>query len=164
VDSVTDGGNFDGAVGSFSAIEVARSLREQNVRLRHPLEVVVFQNEEGGTFGSKLMIGELPAEDLDLTARSGKTIREGIGLIGGDVTRLEGASAEKGRPPLLHRVPHRTGWLAGESGTPIGVVEGIVGLRRMDVTIDGFANPRRHHAHGPAPGRDARGREVHGPR
>ena len=32
VDSVTDGGNFDGPVGSFAAIEVARSLREQNIR------------------------------------------------------------------------------------------------------------------------------------
>jgi len=40
VDSVTDGGNFDGPVGSFGAIEAARSLGEQGVRLRHPLEVV----------------------------------------------------------------------------------------------------------------------------
>ena len=47
VDSVTDGGNFDGPVGSFGAIEVARTLREQNMRLRHPLEVVIWQNEEG---------------------------------------------------------------------------------------------------------------------
>ena len=54
VDSVTDGGNYDGPVGTFGAIEVARSLREQNVRLRHPLDVVVWQNEEGGTIGSKL--------------------------------------------------------------------------------------------------------------
>ena len=36
IDSVTDGGNFDGPVGSFGAIEVARTLREQNRRLRHP--------------------------------------------------------------------------------------------------------------------------------
>lgn len=47
VDSVTDGGNFDGPVGSFGAIEVARSLQEQGVRLRHPVEVVVWANEEG---------------------------------------------------------------------------------------------------------------------
>jgi len=140
VDSVTDGGNFDGAVGSFSAIEVARSLREQNVRLRHPLEVVVFQNEEGGTFGSKLMIAELPAEDLDLTARSGKTIREGIGLIGGDVTRLESAVRRKGDLHCYIEYHIEQGGLLERAGLRIGVVEGIVGLRRMDVTIDGFAN------------------------
>jgi N-carbamoyl-L-amino-acid hydrolase len=45
IDSVTDGGNFDGPVGSFGAVEVARSLREQGVRLRHPLEAVA---ERGG--------------------------------------------------------------------------------------------------------------------
>src|SRR5512146_3012226 len=36
VDSVTDGGNYDGPVGSFGALAVARSLREQGTRLRHP--------------------------------------------------------------------------------------------------------------------------------
>ena len=82
VDSVTDGGNYDGPVGSFAAIEVARSLREQRVRLRHPLEVVVWQNEEGGTVGSKAAIGALAADALDRTARSGVTIREGIRRIG----------------------------------------------------------------------------------
>ena len=77
VDSVTDGGNFDGPVGSFGAIEVARSLREQNVRLRHPLEVVVWTNEEGGTVGSRCAIGHITPADLDKVARSGKTIRDG---------------------------------------------------------------------------------------
>ena len=84
VDSVTDGGNFDGPVGSFSAIEVARSLREQAVRLRHPVDVVVWSNEEGGTIGSKCATGYITPADLDKVARSGKTIREGIGLVGGD--------------------------------------------------------------------------------
>ena len=78
VDSVTDGGNFDGPVGSFGAIEVARSLREQGVRLRHPLDVVVWSNEEGGTIGSKCAIGHITPADLDKVARSGKTLREGI--------------------------------------------------------------------------------------
>jgi beta-ureidopropionase / N-carbamoyl-L-amino-acid hydrolase len=96
VDSVTDGGNFDGPVGSFGAIEVARSLREQGRRLRHPLEVVVWQNEEGGTIGSKLAIGELTDADLDAVARSGKTIREGIGLIGGSVAKLADAVRSRG--------------------------------------------------------------------
>src|SRR6266852_2095969 len=48
VDSVPEGGNFDGVVGSLGAIEVAQTLFEKNVRTRHPLEVVIFQNEEGG--------------------------------------------------------------------------------------------------------------------
>ena len=68
IDSVTDGGNYDGPLGAFAAIEVARSLREQRVHLKHPLDVVIWQNEEGGTIGSKLAIGDLTETDLDKVA------------------------------------------------------------------------------------------------
>ena len=47
IDSVPEGGNYDGVVGSLSAIEVAETLAENHVTIRHPLEVVIFQNEEG---------------------------------------------------------------------------------------------------------------------
>src|SRR5688572_21057199 len=56
-DSVPNGGRFDGALGTLAAIEVARVLVEQGIELRHPLEVVDFQNEEGGLIGSKAMAG-----------------------------------------------------------------------------------------------------------
>jgi len=140
VDSVTDGGNFDGPVGSFSAIEAARSLREQNVRLKHPLEVVVFQNEEGGTVGSKLMIGALPGEDLDKVARSGKTLREGIGLIGGNVAALGSAVKKQGDLHCYIELHIEQGGRLEQAGLKIGVVEGIVGLHWIEVTVDGFAN------------------------
>jgi N-carbamoyl-L-amino-acid hydrolase len=140
VDSVTDGGNFDGPVGSFGAIEVARSLREQGVRLRHPLDVVVWQNEEGGTIGSKLFIGELADADLDKVARSGKTIREGIGLLGGDVSRLREIVKKKGDIACYIELHIEQGGLLEKAGLQIGVVQGIVGLRWSEVTITGFAN------------------------
>jgi N-carbamoyl-L-amino-acid hydrolase len=140
IDSVTNGGNYDGPVGSFAAIEVARSLREQNVRLRHPLEVVVWQNEEGGTMGSKLAIGALKDPDLAATARSGKTIREGIGLIGGDVTRLGEAIRRRGDVACYIELHIEQGGLLEQAGLQIGIVEGIVGLRWIEVTIDGMAN------------------------
>ena len=52
IDSVPGGGNYDGDVGVIGAIEVAQTLKERGVRLKHPLEVVVFADEEGGTVGS----------------------------------------------------------------------------------------------------------------
>ena len=140
VDSVTDGGNFDGPVGSFAAIEVARSLREQGVRLRHPLEVVVWQNEEGGTVGSRAVIGALTPQGLDATARSGLTIREGIGRIGGDVARLSEVVRPPGAVAGYLELHIEQGGLLEAAGRRIGVVEGIVGLRWLDVTIAGFAN------------------------
>ncbi len=140
VDSVTDGGNFDGPLGSFGAIEVARSLREQNVRLRHPLHVVVWSNEEGGTVGSRCAIGHITPEDLDKVARSGKTIGEGIGLVGGNVARLSEAVMQKGDLACYLELHIEQGGLLEKAGLQIGVVEGIVGLRWFEVTVTGFSN------------------------
>jgi N-carbamoyl-L-amino-acid hydrolase len=140
VDSVTDGGNFDGPVGSFGAIEVARSLRDQGVRLRHPLDVVVWSNEEGGTIGSKCATGQITPADLEKVARSGKTIREGIGLVGGNVERLGEAVLKKGDLACYIELHIEQGGLLEKAGLQIGVVEGIVGLRWSEVTITGFAN------------------------
>jgi beta-ureidopropionase / N-carbamoyl-L-amino-acid hydrolase len=72
IDTVPEGGNYDGVVGSLGAIEVAQTLAENNVTTRHPLEVVIFQNEEGGLIGSRAMDGELTEKELDLVSRSGK--------------------------------------------------------------------------------------------
>lgn len=140
IDSVTDGGNYDGPVGSFAAIEVARSLREQGVTLRHPLDVVVWQNEEGGTVGSKGYIGELTEADLAKTARSGKTVREGIGIIGGNVARIGESVRKRGDVACYIELHIEQGGNLERGRRDIGVVQGIVGLRWFEVTITGFAN------------------------
>src|SRR5580765_9075465 len=88
IDSVPEGGNYDGDVGSLGAIEVAQTLAEHNVRLRHPIEIIIFQNEEGGLIGSEAVIGALTERELDLVNRSGRTVREGIRLLGGEVSKL----------------------------------------------------------------------------
>ena len=140
VDSVTDGGNFDGPLGSFGAIEVARTLRERNLLLRHPLEVVVWSNEEGGVIGSKLAVGDFSAVDLDSVARSGKTIREGIGIVGGNVAALERDARAPGSAACYLELHIEQGGLLDQAGLQVGVVQGIVGLRWLEVTIEGFAN------------------------
>jgi N-carbamoyl-L-amino-acid hydrolase len=140
VDSVTDGGNYDGPLGTFGAIEVARTLREQGVRLRHPLEVVTWQNEEGGTIGSKLVIGALRDEELDQVARSGFSIRDGIGRLGGNVSRLAEVVRRPGEVACYLELHIEQGGRLEQGGVQIGTVQGIVGLRWFEVTIRGFAN------------------------
>src|SRR5512137_718594 len=49
IDSVPGGGNFDGELGSLAAIEIVRTLNEHRIATRHPLEVTIWSNEEGGT-------------------------------------------------------------------------------------------------------------------
>lgn len=140
IDSVPEGGNYDGDVGSMGAIEVARTLIENRVVTRHPLEVVIFQNEEGGLIGSRAMSGELEAKELSLVSRSGKTIRDGITFIGGNPAKLESVKRKKGDIAAYLELHIEQGGILDETSTNIGVVEGIVGIRWWDVTITGFAN------------------------
>lgn len=140
IDSVPEGGNYDGTVGSLSAIEVARTLQEQQVRTRHPLNVVIFQNEEGGTVGSRALVGEVSETDLDLGTRSGKTIRSGITFIGGTPARLGEAKLAHGDVAAYVELHIEQGGTLDREQLDIGVVEGIVGLSWWDVTIEGFAN------------------------
>jgi N-carbamoyl-L-amino-acid hydrolase len=127
-------------VGSFAAIEVARTLAENGRRLVHPLDVVVWQNEEGGTYGSRFWAGLVAEADLDKVARSGKTIREGVGLIGGDVAQLASVRREPGSVHAYLELHIEQGGLLEQAGLTIGVVQGIVGLRWFEITITGFAN------------------------
>jgi N-carbamoyl-L-amino-acid hydrolase len=139
-DSVPEGGNYDGQVGSLAAIEVAQTLSENNVTTRHPLEVVIFQNEEGGLIGSRAMDGELGEKELDLVSRSGKTIREGIKFIGGDPAKLATVKRSKGSIAAYLELHIEQGGTLEAEKIDIGIVEGIVGINWWDVTIEGFAN------------------------
>jgi N-carbamoyl-L-amino-acid hydrolase len=140
IDSVPEGGNYDGEVGSLGAIEVAQTLSENNVMTRHPLEVVIFQNEEGGLIGSRAMDGELGEKELDLVSRSGKTIREGIKFIGGDPAKLSTVKRSKGSIKAYLELHIEQGGTLDAEKIDIGIVEGIVGINWWDVTIEGFAN------------------------
>jgi len=140
IDSVPEGGNYDGDVGSLGAIEVAQTLFENNVTTRHPLEVIIFQNEEGGLIGSEAIAGELSEKALDLVSNSGKTIRDGIKFIGGDPTKLSSVKREQGSVAAYLELHIEQGGTLEKEKVDIGVVEGIVGINQWDVTVEGFAN------------------------
>jgi N-carbamoyl-L-amino-acid hydrolase len=140
IDSVPEGGSYDGQVGSMGAIEVAQTLAENNVRLRHPLEVVLFQNEEGGTIGSHALAKGLSEKELNLVTNSKKTIREGIKFIGGNPDQLAGVVRKKGDLAAYVELHIEQGGILHQEHIAIGVVEGIVSVNWWDVTIEGFAN------------------------
>lgn len=140
IDSVPGGGNYDGDVGVIGAIEVAQMLRERGIVTRHPIEVVSFTDEEGGLTGSRAMTGTLGDGTLDVMSHSGMTIRDGIRHIGGDPNRLDLAVRKPGEIAAFIELHIEQGGILDETGVNIGVVEGIVGIRWWDVTIEGFAN------------------------
>jgi beta-ureidopropionase / N-carbamoyl-L-amino-acid hydrolase len=140
IDSVPMGGNYDGDVGSLSAIEVAQALQEKKIMLRHPLEVIIFQNEEGGTVGSQALGEGLDEKHLNLVSNSGKTIRDGTRIVGGDPERLVSARRQPGNIAGYFELHIEQGGSLEREKIDIGVVEGIVGILHSDVTIEGFAN------------------------
>lgn len=140
VDSVPEGGNYDGPVGSLAAIEVAQSFAEQNVRTRHPLEVAIWANEEGGLYGSRAVSGQLTPRELDNRAWSGKTIAEGMAFLGGDPSRLADVRRARGDIAAYLELHIEQGGTLEADRIDIGIVEGIVGIRQWEVTITGFSN------------------------
>ena len=140
IDSVPNGGNYDGDVGSLGAIEVAQILAENDITLRHPLEIIVFQNEEGGLIGSSALGRGLTDKDLNLVSRSGKTVREGIKFIGGDPATVASVHRRRGDIAAYLELHIEQGGILDTEKIDIGVVEGIVGNRRWDIKVEGFAN------------------------
>ena len=140
IDSVPGGGNYDGDVGVIGAIEVIQLLQENGIRTRHPLEVVNFTDEEGGLTGSSAMIGGVDYRMLSEVSHSGMTIGEGIRAVGGDPNRLDLAERKPAELKAFIELHIEQGAFLDEEDIDIGVVEGIVGIRWWDVTIEGLAN------------------------
>ena len=140
IDSVPEGGSYDGNVGSLAAIEVAHTISENDLVLNHPLIVVIFQNEEGGLFGSKVMTTGLTDQELGLMSSSGYTIKEGIKRIGGNLKKLEDAKLKKNEWAAYVELHIEQGAFLYDENLEIGIVEGIVGIKQWEVIVDGFAN------------------------
>ncbi len=140
IDSVPGGGNYDGDVGSMSAIEVAHSLHEMGYRNRHPLEVAIWCDEKSGLTGSRGFIGELTAADLSRVGRDGVALGDNIRRIGGDPDRLDEAAHDPGSVAAYVELHIEQGGVLDRSGIQIGIVEGIVSINEYRVTITGFAN------------------------
>jgi len=139
IDSVPSGGNFDGDVGSMAAIEVAHTLKEHGVTTRHPLQTVIWANEESLTMGSRAAVGDLQPEELE-RVYSGIRMADGLRKIGGDPARLAEARMAPGSLHAYLELHIEQGGTLDKAGIPIGVVEGIVSIDEYEVEIRGFAN------------------------
>ena len=145
IDSVVHGGNFDGDVGSLGAIEVIRALNEGRVQTRHPLEVVVWTNEEGnhfgvGTMGSGIAGGSIGKEILARKDEEGLTVADWLRKYGQDPGRLMDARIARGALAGYLELHIEQGPHLDEKKIPIGVVQGIVGITRWSCVVTGFAN------------------------
>ncbi|HDJ22498.1 MAG TPA: Zn-dependent hydrolase, partial [Candidatus Aminicenantes bacterium] len=140
LDTVPQGGKYDGALGVLSAIEVAQTLAENKIATRYPLEVIVFTDEEGGLVGSRAMTGTLTPAAMEEKSHSGWTIAEGIKRLGGDPTRIDSAARSPGELAAFVELHIEQGAWLERNNIAVGVVEGIVGINWWDIFIEGQAN------------------------
>ena len=141
IDTVPAGGRYDGALGVLAGIEVVATLNEFGQRLRHPIEVIVFTDEEGEMISSKAMAGTAKLTDPGHFRRlDGEAIQPCLQRIGGDWDALATAQrTDQDIGAYLELHVEQGGVLESEQ-CQIGVVQGIVSLQRFQVTITGRPN------------------------
>jgi beta-ureidopropionase / N-carbamoyl-L-amino-acid hydrolase len=144
VDSVPNGGNFDGDLGSLGALSAIEALDAAGLRTRHPLEMVIWAHEEGFAFGrglacSRIAAGDVTPADLD-EVWNGMRRADALRKIGGNPDRIAEARRAKGSHHCYLELHIEQGGTLERTGIPIGVVEGIVAIDKYDAIVTGFAN------------------------
>jgi N-carbamoyl-L-amino-acid hydrolase len=144
IDTVPNGGNFDGPLGSVAALEVMHACEAAGVPTRHPLEMVVWAHEEGFAFtrglaGSRIVAGDLAPGDMD-QAWNGLTRAEAIRRIGGVPDRIEEAVRQRDAHHCYLELHIEQGGTLEAAGVQIGIVTGIVASHRYEVLVHGVAN------------------------
>ncbi|CAI9090668.1 OLC1v1025485C1 [Oldenlandia corymbosa var. corymbosa] len=145
-DTVIDAGKFDGSLGIISSISALKVLKMTNrlVKLRRPVEVVAFSDEEGVRFqttflGSAAIAGVLPVSVLQINDKSGVTVQAAL-KENSIKTTEENLLQLKYDPESVWgyvEVHIEQGPVLENVGLPLGLVKGIAGQTRLKVTVRG---------------------------
>lgn len=148
IDTVIEGGKYDGALGVMGALEVIRTLTDHEVQTRLPVGMVAWTNEEGARFEPSCLASGVTAGAFTRDYVYG--IRDRDGLSFGDELERIGFRGEGENRPLpasayleLHI---EQGPVLESLNKPVGVVGGIVGIVWNEITVVGQSD----HA-GPSP-------------
>lgn len=146
IDSVYAAGEFDGTAGVLVALEVMRSLADEDVETEHPLEVIIFACEESARFGastlgSKAMTGRLdPAYTRSLTDKNGITLARAFEENGLDLEEVHLAKRFRDEFKAFVELHVEQGPVLEKRGKAIGVVSAIAAPIRYHVHIGGTAD------------------------
>jgi N-carbamoyl-L-amino-acid hydrolase len=143
LDSVPNGGRFDGALGVLAALEVLKTVRENRINLKVQLEAIDFTDEEGtlvGLLGSAALAGHLSKENLEKPRGGRERLVEGMARAG--LTDESMLSAARKRELLAGylELHIEQGKRLEKSGTDIGIVTAIVGIWSYKLSFIGKAD------------------------
>lgn len=141
LDSVQNGGAYDGIAGVVTALAAVKELREQGFQSHYSLEVIATNDEEGsrfraGLFTGKVLLGQMSVKDIKwLKDKDGITVYEAMKAYG---LRPEEIAVHKRTDLKAFLEIHiEQGPILEAKGMDIGVVDLIVGIKRPLVTILG---------------------------
>ena len=150
LDSVPDGGNFDGAAGVISGLASLAALKSAGVQPHSDMTAIAFRAEESiwfasSLFGSRASMGDVPAGVLDSLKRfdTGRTLGDHIAECGGNPDDLRAGKAHL-KPKAIKaylEIHIEQGPVLDVEGIPIGIVTGVRGnSRRTAAKIFGEYN------------------------
>lgn len=143
IDTVINGGHYDGSLGVLTAIEVAHALREDGVALRRPLEVISFMEEEGtrwgaNMLGSRFMLGHITPEYMaGLKDRQGTGIAQALAAAGLDPQRFQEAARDPSEFHAYIELHIEQGAVLESLDLPVGAVTGIAGPLFLALRLKG---------------------------
>lgn len=144
LDTVPGAGHLDGALGVLVGLECLRCAKEQNIKLRYPLEVVAFTDEEGrfgGMLGSQSIAGHLtPEKILNAIDLDGIKLTEAMEKRGYDAMQ---ALHARRNPESIHtflELHIEQGPILDQMGFSVGLVDAIAGLFKWEVSLIGTPN------------------------
>ncbi|MGB5959793.1 MAG: Zn-dependent hydrolase [Coleofasciculaceae cyanobacterium] len=141
IDTVPSGGCFDGVLGVLAGIEVVRTLRENNLQLNHPIQVIVFSDEESTMIGCQAIAGTVLQQSPErYQPKVGYSIQTCLEMVGGNWDELATAKRDRSNIAAFVELHVEQGAVLENTSKDIGVVLGVVGMRRKLITITGQAN------------------------
>jgi beta-ureidopropionase / N-carbamoyl-L-amino-acid hydrolase len=143
LDSVPNGGRFDGALGVIAALEVLRTVRENKIRLKVNLEAIDFTDEEGtlvGLLGSAALAGHLRPEDLQSPRGGRGNLVEGMKRAGLSEEGMLGAARPKESLAGYLELHIEQGKRLERAKIDIGIVSAIVGIWSYRLSFLGRAD------------------------
>ncbi|MDN3015820.1 hydantoinase/carbamoylase family amidase [Paenibacillus sp. BSR1-1] len=146
IDSVRNGGKFDGVIGVLAGIEIVHKLTELNIVHEHPIEVVAFCEEEGsrfndGLFGSRGMVGKVKYEDLQKLDENQISRYQALKTFGFGIEPdfIDQSVRNKGDIKQYFELHIEQGPFLEKNDYPVGIVSGIAGPSWSKVKLVGEA-------------------------
>ncbi|WP_019154783.1 Zn-dependent hydrolase [Robertmurraya massiliosenegalensis] len=142
LDTVYNGGKYDGTLGVVCGLEVIRAFMEEGIKTRHSIELIAFACEESARFnvstiGSKAMIGDIKKDIFRIKDREGITLKEALKRQNLDEKELEKANRIQSELKSFFELHIEQGMKLIENKKNIGLVTGIAAPLRMGLKITG---------------------------